>query len=102
MTGTSRKNPVFSNPFYVGLMVVSTLFVLTSLGYLVAPSVIKPGPVQRGETSRAFATWLDRHGPLILGVEFLVMLVTGVMAMATDDWFSAESGSRTRRGKVRH
>ncbi|MGA2706189.1 MAG: hypothetical protein ABSH35_34580 [Isosphaeraceae bacterium] len=102
MAGTSRKNPVFTNPFYVGLMVVSTLFVVTALGYLVAPNVISQGPEQRGETSRAFANWLDRHGPVILGIEFLVMLVTGILAMATDDWFSGEPGSRTRRGEVRH
>ncbi|MGA8350814.1 MAG: hypothetical protein WBQ29_07200 [Isosphaeraceae bacterium] len=103
MAGTSRKKPVFANPFYVGLMVVSTLFVLTALGYLVAPNVIAPGPVQRGETSRAFATWLDRHGPVILGIEFVVMLVTGVLAMVTDDWFSgvAKPGSQPGRGEVR-
>ena len=104
MAGTSRKNPVFANPFYVGLMVVSTLFVVTVLGYLVAPNVIGQGPEQRGETSRAFASWLDRHGPVILGIEFLVMLVTGVLAMATDDWFSGmtKPGSRTGRGEVKH
>jgi hypothetical protein len=101
MAGTSRKKPAFANPFYVGLMVASTLFVLTALGYLVAPNVIAPGPVQRGETSRAFATWLDRHGPVILGIEFVVMLVTGVLAMATDDWFSGEPGSQPGRGEVR-
>ena len=103
MAGTSRKKPVFANPFYVGLMVASTLFVLTALGYLVAPNVIAPGPVQRGETSRAFAIWLDRHGPVILGIEFLVMLVTGVLAMVTDDWFSgvAKPGSQPGRGEVR-
>ncbi len=98
MAGTSRKNPVFANPFYVGLMVVSTLFVVTVLGYLVAPDVISQGPEQRSETSRAFAHWLDRHGPVILGIEFLVMLVTGVLAMATDDWFSGQPDSRTGRG----
>jgi len=101
MAGTSRKNPVFANPFYVGLMVVSTLFVVTALGYLVAPNVISQGPEQRGETSRAFANWLDRHGPVILGIEFVVMLVTGVLAMATDDWFSGEPGSQPGRGEVR-
>ena len=102
MAGTSRNNPVFANPFYFGLMVVSTLFVVTALGYLVAPNVISQGPEQRGETSRAFANWLDRHGPVILGIEFLVMLVTGILAMATDDWFSGEPGARTGHGEVRH
>ena len=102
MAGTSRKNPVFANPFYVGLMVASILFVLTALGYLVAPNVVKPGPAHRGETSRAFAIWLDRHGPVILGIELLLMLGTGVLAMATDDWFSGEPRSQTGRGEVKH
>ena len=101
MAGTSRKYPVFANPFYAALMIVSTLFVVTALGYLVASYVIKPGQAPQGETSRAFAAWLDRHGPLILGIELLVMLVTGVLAMVTDDWFSGvtAAGTRTRRGE---
>jgi hypothetical protein len=103
MAGTSRKNPVFANPFYVGLMVVSTLFVVTALGYLVAPNVLRPGQAAQGESSRAFAAWLDRYGPLILGIEFLIMLVSGVLAMVTDDWFSGvtTSGSQTGRGEVK-
>ena len=88
MAGTTRKNPVFANPFYLGLMVVSTLFVVTVLGYLVAPNVSSQGPVQRGDASRAFAIWLDRNGPMVLGIEFVLMLVTGELAMVTDDWFS--------------
>ena len=89
MAGSTRKKSVFANPFYVGLMVVSSLFVVTALGYLFAPDVLKQGPGRQRKTSLTFAVWLDRHGPLILGIEFVVMLVTGVLAMATDDWFSA-------------
>jgi hypothetical protein len=96
MAGTSRKNSVFANPFYVALMVVSTLFVVTALGYLVAPYAMGSVQEPRGETSRAFAAWLDRRGPVILGIEFLVMLVTGVLAMATDDWFSVIPGPAPR------
>ena len=101
MTGTFRKNPVFANPFYLGLIVISTLFVVTALGYLVAPNLLKPGPVQRGALSLAVATWLDRRGPLILGIEFIGMLVTGVLAIATDDWFSGEPRARARGGESR-
>jgi hypothetical protein len=72
---------LFPNPFYVLLLVASTLFVVTTLGYLVGPSTQEPsgagGP----------ARWLDRHGPMALGVEFVVMLVSGLLAMATDRWF---------------
>ncbi len=89
MAGTSRKNPVFANPFFLALLLVSTLFVVTALGYLVAPYALGAGQTPKGEASRAFAAWLDRRGPVILAIEFLLMLATGVLAMATDDWFSA-------------
>ncbi len=104
MAGTSRKNPVFANPFYVGLMVVSTLFVVTILGYLVSAYELDPERLAeralppRGEGPPAFASWLDRRGPLILGIEFLVMLVTGVLAMATDDWFAGRTKPESRPG----
>ena len=94
MARASRKKNVFANPFYVGLMIVSTLFVVTALGYLVSPYVLEPGRRPPGAPSHELAAWLDRHGPLVLGVEFAVMLVTGVLAMLTDDWFSGSAGGR--------
>jgi hypothetical protein len=87
MAGTSRPNPVLANPFYVGLMVTSTLFVVTALGYLVTPYVSQAGQAAQGQASRAFAAWLDAHGPLILAVEFMIMLLSGVLAMTTEDYF---------------
>ena len=87
MAGTSRPNPVTANPLYVLMMIVSTLFVVTALGYLVTPYVIQPGHVVQGQASRSFAVWLDTHGPLILAVEFVLMLLSGVLAMTTEDYF---------------
>ncbi len=87
MAGTPRPNPVTANPLYVLMMIVSTLFVVTALGYLVTPYVIQPGHVVQGQASRAFAVWLDTHGPLILAVEFVIMLLSGVLAMTTEDYF---------------
>jgi hypothetical protein len=95
MAGKSGKSQVLANPFYLVLLIASTLFVITSLGYYVAPFVLDPGQVgQVGRVpqvswSRALAAWLDRNGPLVLGIEFVVMLVTGILAMVTDDWFAA-------------
>jgi NhaP-type Na+/H+ or K+/H+ antiporter len=97
MTEQPRKLEVFANPFFVVLLGASILFVLTVLGYWVSLSVLQPevdrGP--RGAASLALATWLDRNGPLALAVEFIVMLVSGIVAMATDHWFSP------RRGKTK-
>jgi hypothetical protein len=90
------RREVFSNPFFVILLGTSTLFVLTALGYLVSPYVLMPDPARRqpGPASRALADWLDRNGSLTLGIEFLVMLLAGILAMATDPWFAPRSKSR--------
>jgi hypothetical protein len=94
MARSARKKGVFANPFYVGLMIVSTLFVLTALAYLVSPYVLQPGRRPRGTPSHELALWLDRQGPLVLGIEFAVMMVAGVLAMLTDDWFTVSAGGR--------
>jgi hypothetical protein len=91
MARSARKKGVFANPFFVGLMIVSTLFVVTALAYLVSPYVLEPGRRPRGHE---LALWLDRQGPLVLGIEFAVMMVAGVLAMLTDDWFTGAAGGR--------
>lgn len=100
--GDRPRKPLFPNPFYLILLLVSTLFVVTALAYVVSPWVgadlAQAGPVhgqaQRGRpgpASLALADWLDRQGPLTLGVEFVVMLIFALLAMATDHWFAAKS-----------
>ena len=84
--------PLFPNPFYVLVLVASTLFVVTALAYLISPLVQGSGPAGR----ETIAGWFDRHAPLALGVEFAVMLISGALAMATDHWFPARR-SRTDR-----
>jgi hypothetical protein len=83
---------VLPNPFFVLLLVASAAFVVTALMYYVSPMALqrapeKPGPAP-GPGSRALVDWLDRRGPLVLGVEFVVMCAAGVTAMLTDDWFA--------------
>jgi membrane protein DedA with SNARE-associated domain len=80
------------NPFYVLLLVVSTAFAATTLGYLVGPFVerqaLERPAIGPSPGSRALAAWFERHGPTALAVEFAVMLASGVLAMATDHIFS--------------
>ena len=82
--------PLFPNPFYVLVLVASTFFVVTALAYLISPLVQGNAPAGRD----TIAIWFDRHAPLALGVEFAVMLAAGMLAMATDQWFTAKP-SRT-------
>ena len=98
MPDPARRREVFSNPFFVVLLGTSVLFVLTVLGYWVSPKILVPDPARPrpGPNSVALADWLDRHGPFALGVEFVVMLLAGILAMLTDPWFSPKS--RSKRG----
>jgi hypothetical protein len=95
MTAQPRKLEVFANPFFVILLGASVLFVLTSLGYCVSMYVLQPQPGEsadvNGTMSVSLAKWLDRNAPWALAVEFLVMLISGITAMATDHWFSPKS-----------
>jgi hypothetical protein len=91
----------FPNPFYVLLMVVSTLFMITSLAYLVGPMIAvramqDPGAAVENRGTAGLTQWLDAHAPTLLGVEFVAMLALGLLAMATDHWFE---GMRGRGGK---
>lgn len=90
------QKPLFPNPFYVVLMLTSTLFVVTALAYVVSPYIgVDANGVRQaarpGVSSLALAAWLDRNGPMALGVEFALMLVFGLLAMATDQWFPSKA-----------
>ncbi len=90
------------NPFYVLLVLVSTGFVVTCLGYLVAPLLLQQAPAGQGKGpgTLILADWLDRRGPVALGVEFGLMLVSGVLAVVLDPLFrpsgTGRSGTESR------
>ncbi|HWE38541.1 MAG TPA: hypothetical protein VG406_18365 [Isosphaeraceae bacterium] len=94
MAATRRKRTM-PNPFYVALLVVSTAFVVTALAYLMGPFLaereLAHPEVARRAGSRALADWFDRRGPLALGVESALMVVTAVLAMASDRWFAPKA-----------
>ena len=96
MSDPVGRREVFSNPFFVVLMLASVVFLVTILGYLVSPYILVPDPArpQPGANSVRLAEWFDRRGPLALAIEFAVMLVAGVLAMATDPWFSPSARAR--------
>jgi len=93
MTAPRRSREIFANPFFAILLATSVVFVLTVLGYLTSSWVLvpKPGSPPASPTSIAVAQWLDQNAPKALAIEILVMLATGVLAMATDRWFSERS-----------
>lgn len=95
MAEPRRRPEVLSNPFFVLLLLSSLAFVLTIMGYLVSPYILVADPARPrpGPNSLRLADWFDRHGPLALAIELGIMLVSGVLAMVTDPWFSSKSKS---------
>jgi hypothetical protein len=85
-----------TNPFYVLLLLASTAFLVTTFGYLVSPFIQQRAQAHAGDVggpgpaSLALAHWLDRTAPTALAVEIAAMLVSGLLAMVTDRWFSAQ------------
>ncbi len=94
----SRKI-VYPNPFYVVLMVVSGAFVLTTLGWLIAPMIQQkalhpaPGATPPGAGSLALAAWFDRWSVLLLTIELVLIVASGILAMASDRWFPEKGPS---------
>jgi hypothetical protein len=90
---TRPRRDVFANPFFTVMLGTSVVFVLTVLAYLVSPSVLEPAAdnAAPGQGSVALARWIDRNAPMTLAVEFVIMLVTGLVAMVTDPFFTARS-----------
>jgi hypothetical protein len=96
MTAPRRKREIFANPFFAILLIASVVFVLTVLAYLSSAGVLdsEPAAPPQGARSIAFGKWLDRNAPIALGVELLVMLLAGTLAMLLDPWFSARSKTK--------
>ncbi len=90
----AKKKPLYPNPFYVLLVATSTAFVVTVLGYLVSPMVQQkatnpgPGTTAPGPGSLAVAAWFDRWAITAIAIEIAVMIVSALLAMASDRWFA--------------
>jgi hypothetical protein len=92
----SSRKPLYPNPFYVLLVVVSAAFVVTTFGWLIAPMVqrkahiLAPGARPPGAGSLALAAWFDRWSVTALAIELVLIVASGFLAMASDRWFPKE------------
>ncbi len=88
-----RLKKLFPNPFYVVLLIASTLFVVTALAWLVVPSILDQAPRGAGGMV-GLARWVDRNSMVALGAEVAVMLAAALLAMLTDRWFPERPSPR--------
>ena len=88
--------PLYPNPFHVLLVIVSVAFVVTTLGWLIAPMIEQkalnpaPGATPPGAGSVALAAWFDRWSVTALAVELVLIVASAFLSMATDRWFPKE------------
>jgi hypothetical protein len=90
-----RRKPLYPNPFYVLVVLAGVAFVVTALGWLVAPAIqekARAGGVAPGSASLAMAAWFDHWSVTALTVELVVMIVAGGLAMVADRWFTRDGG----------
>ena len=78
----------------MSLAAASTAFVVTVLGYLIAPMVQQKaanpahGASVPGPGSVALVAWFDRWAVPMIAVEIVVMILCSLLAMASDRWFA--------------
>lgn len=85
------KEPV--NPFYVLLVVLGVVFLITACAYgMMAYRAISPAAA-RGPSGHALTDFLDRHGIELMGGELLLLAAATFGAMWLD-------GLRTRRAEA--
>lgn len=92
-TGPGRG--VLANPFFVVLMIVSTAFMVTVM--LLFVDTLRQQPdvsAARAAVASPLSTWLESHGMTALLVQFGLMFVSGVLAMALDHKFSPASARK--------
>ncbi len=92
----ARKH-LYPNPFYVLVVLAGVAFVVTALGWLVAPMIQQKarnpgGGAAPGAGSLAIAAWFDAWSTTALTVELAAMIVAGGLAMAADRWFTRGEG----------
>ena len=97
MAEPSAKKRPYPNPFYVLVVLSGVAFVVTAMGWLVAPMIQAkaknpgPGATPPGPGSLAIADWFDRWSATALTAELAVMIVAGGLAMFGDRWFTRDS-----------
>jgi hypothetical protein len=97
MAEPAPRKPLYPNPFYVLVVLAGTAFVITTLGWLVAPMIqqkahrVAAGGAAPSPGSLAMAAWLDRWAVTALTIELVVLIVAGLLAMAADRWFPGKA-----------
>ncbi len=94
MTSMAKKK-LGANPFYVVLLLVGVVFVVTACAYCVMAFTGAKG-VKVSESGSQLLVFLDRRGGLLLGVEVLVLAVASFAAMATDSFWSRRAEHRQK------
>jgi hypothetical protein len=92
-TTPSRKRERI-NPFYVVLLGVGTLFVITCFGFFVMTlNQIDPAQIAASRQS-SFIVLMEEHGLNLLIVELVVLAICTFAAIGTDEYWSKSAAKQ--------
>ena len=92
----SMPEPKPFNPFYAVLVVVGVAFVVTACAYgVMTVRGLDPHAADEG----GLVGLMDRHGLSILVAELVLLGVLTVLAIGTDNYWTARTGSRAASGE---
>ncbi len=90
---TESRKPLYPNPFYVVLVFSSTALAITMFAWLVVPYIQERAAQGKGGAgSLALANWIDRNSVWLLTIELALIVISGIMAMVSDQWFRSKKG----------
>ena len=85
----SKKKPG-KNPFYVALVLVGVVFLVTTFCYVLMAFRAVGGHSSEQSGSRMLV-FMDQHGAWLLGGELAVLILASLAAMATDSYWSGKN-----------
>lgn len=89
----------FRNPFYVLLLIVGILFLITTCAYAVmAARGVSPASQDGSASGEQLMTFLDEHGFTVMMVEIALLGVTTFAAMATDRFWMRRFAAEEEQG----
>ena len=82
----------YINPFYILLVATGTIFAISACAYGVMTVQMLDGlkAAEIRQSGQGLLYWFDKHGVQLLMVELIVLAVTTVAAIGTDDFWSGK------------
>ena len=86
------------NPFYIILVVTGILFTVTAIGFgiVVVRNVRQLSTIGDPHAGSSLLAWLDAHGVFVMIVQLVILALSTVAAITTDDFWTRRAEKRNK------